>query len=424
MKQKGATMSRILVIEDNKTLANLIAKKIFSELSVEVDTAYTLKEAKLFLSRYNYFIVLTDLNLPDSPDGEVVDYLLKKDQKVIILTSNIDKAFRKRMMEKSIIDYIKKSGAADIKYVIEMIKRLRANQKHTVLVADDSMPMRTRFKNLLEHLFFNVITVAHGEEALNILQNRQDVSMLITDYNMPVINGFELTKEIRKKLDKNTFPIIAVSSNEDEELIALFLKNGANDYIKKPFSKEEFYCRINNSIESYENIQTILNSANRDFLTGLYNRRYFFQHINSLCENAKENYLDVYIAMVDIDKFKSINDTYGHDEGDKAIVMLSEILQSSTQPKDLVSRFGGEEFCIALIAQDQQTAYAVCERIRASVENASFVSAKGEEIRYTVSIGLAKHEEADINETINQADMNLYEAKNSGRNKIVFKENR
>lgn len=325
------------------------------------------------------------------------------------------------MMEKGIIDYIKKSGASDIKYIIETTKRLYHNKKYTVLVVDDSMPMRTQFKKMLENLFFNVITVAHGEEALNLLDLKNDVSLVVTDYNMPVINGLELTKEIRKKYEKNELPIVAISSSEDEEVIALFLKNGVNDYIKKPFSKEEFYCRIDNTIEAYENIQTILNSANRDFLTGLYNRRYFFKHIQEYIDQAKENYQNLYIAMIDIDLFKKINDTYGHEEGDKAIVMLSEILRSSTQPMDLVSRFGGEEFCIALIANNDDQAYSVCERIRTNVESASFESSNGKTLQMTISIGLTRYEDEDINETLNQADMNLYEAKNNGRNQTVFK---
>ncbi len=415
-------MERILIIEDNKTLANLMAKKIASELPYEIDIAYTLQETKLFLSRYNYFLVLTDLNLPDSPEGEVVDYLLDKNQKVIILTSNIDKDFRKKMMEKNIIDYIKKSGAADIRYIIEIIKRLASNRKHTVLVVDDSMAARSHLKKLLENLFFKVITVAHGEEALNLLELQNNISLVVTDYVMPVVDGLELTKEIRKEYDKNNLPIIATSSNEEDEVIALFLKNGANDYITKPFSREEFYCRINNTIEAFENIQTILNNANRDFLTGLYNRRYFFQHINDIIMSAEENYLKLYIGMVDIDDFKHINDTYGHDDGDKAIILLAEIFQSSTQPNDLVARFGGEEFCIVILAQDDNIAYDICERIRSNVEKASFQANNGERIQFTISIGLVLHEEGEsINDTLNQADMNLYEAKKNGKNCIVFK---
>jgi len=414
-------MQRILVVEDNKTLANLIAKKIQTELQCDVDVAYKLSEAKLFAKRYKYFVALCDLNLPDAPNGEVVDYLLTHDTKVVVLSGNIDKDFRQEMLKKNIIDYIKKSGAGDLRFILSMLKRLDQNQKHTILVVDDSMVVRNQLKTLLENVFFKVITVAHGEEALGILATHPEISLVITDYNMPVMNGLDLTKEIRKDHDKNHISIITLSSENDDETIALFLKNGANDYMKKPFSKEEFYCRIHNTIESLENVQLILNNANRDFLTGLYNRRYFYDHINSLTDKANDSFTDLYIAMVDIDNFKSINDTYGHDEGDKAIISLSEILRTNTKQQDLVARFGGEEFCLAILCRDEATALEIFERIRQGVENFSFTTKDNQEIRFTISIGVTKYSESDsIDDVINQADMNLYTAKNTGKNKVVY----
>jgi len=412
---------RILIVEDNKTLANLMGKKISIDLEWEVDIAYSLSEAKLFLHRYQYFVVLSDLNLPDSPNGEIVDYLLSKKQKVIVLSGNIDNNFRKEMMKKNIIDYVKKSGANDIKYIITMLRRLAKNQRHTVLVVDDSMVVRNNIKSLLENLFFKVITVAHGEEAVMMLQTNNNISLVVTDYNMPVMDGLELTKEIRTTYDKNDISIVALSSSDDEEVIALFLKNGANDYIKKPFSKEEFYCRIDNTIESLENVQTILNSANRDFLTGIYNRRYFFNHIQEYIDASQESFKKLYIAMLDIDHFKKINDSYGHDEGDKAIVAVADILRTNTHQEDLVARFGGEEFCVAMLAENDEIAFNICERIRQKIESFSFITKDNKEVSFTISIGLAEHsEDEDVNNTINDADLRLYEAKNSGRNKVVF----
>jgi len=107
-------MQRILIVEDNKTLAKLIAKKIKSEIDAEVDVAYSLKEAKLFIKMYKYFIVLAELNLPDAPNGEIVDYALKKENRVIVLSGNVDKDLRKELLSKNIIDYINKGGINDI----------------------------------------------------------------------------------------------------------------------------------------------------------------------------------------------------------------------------------------------------------------------------------------------------------------------
>ena len=415
------TNDRILIVEDNKTLAKLISKKIENALEMKVDVAYSLGEAKLFLARYKYFVTLLDINLPDAPNGEIVDYVLAKKHHVIVLSANIDKEFRAKMLKKNIIDYVNKGGNGDIDYIIQMIQRLKKNQNHKVLVVDDSMVFRKQMQNMLENMFFEVITVAHGEEALGMLQVKPDISLVLTDYNMPVMDGLALTYEIRQTYSKDELCILALSGNEDGEISALFLKHGANDYIKKPFSKEEFSVRVNNSIEALENIQTIMNYANRDYLTGLYNRRYFFQTMNDYVNDVKESGERFAVAMIDIDHFKKINDTYGHDIGDKVIITLADILRSSTSPRDVVARFGGEEFCIVLKNINRYSAQDILERIRSEVENYSFSVDKDKYIKFTISIGALLHNDEDeLEETINEADMMLYKAKNGGRNQIVF----
>ena len=412
-------MNRILIVEDNKTLAKLLAKKIESALDFKVDVAYQLSEAKLFLHKYKYFVTLLDINLPDAPNGEVVDYVLNKDQHAIVLSGNIDKEFRKKMLKKNIIDYVNKGGVDDINYIINTIHRLKENQKHKVLVVDDSMVFRKQMSGFLKNLFYKVYTVAHGEEAINMLQTHPDISLMITDYNMPVMNGLELVHEVRKERSKNDLCIIAMSSNSDEEVNALFLKQGANDYINKPFSKEEFSCRVNNSIEALENIQIVTNHANRDYLTGLYNRRYFFKHINEYIENIDvgEKFA---LAMIDIDDFKKVNDTYGHDTGDRAITHIANILMSNTNHRDIVSRFGGEEFCVVLKNINQFPAVEILDRLREEIESSIIYSDEKEPIQLTVSIGVALYNEDGIEETISQADMMLYNAKNAGKNQVLI----
>jgi diguanylate cyclase (GGDEF)-like protein len=414
-------MDRILIVEDNKSLAKLIAKKLSSALDMEVDVAYSMQEAKLFLVRYKYFLALLDLNLPDAPDGEVVDYVIKKGNRAIVLSGNIDKTFRAKMLKKNIIDYINKGGVDDINYIIQTIQRLKKNQNHTVMVVDDSMVFRKQMQGMLENMFFKVITVAHGEEALGMLQAKPEISLVITDYNMPLMDGLELTVEIRKTYTKDELCILAISGNEDEEVSAMFLKHGANDYIKKPFSKEEFSCRVNNSIEALENIQTILNYANRDFLTGLYNRRYFYKAMQEYIEMIQESGEQFAVAMIDIDHFKKVNDTYGHDIGDKAIVALADILRSSTNPNDIVSRFGGEEFCVVLKNINRYSAADIYERIRKTVEAFKLQIDAEKTLSFTISIGAALYDpEESLDDAVGQADMMLYKAKNGGRNQLVF----
>jgi len=319
--------------------------------------------------------------------------------------------------EYNYLSLLKYKDSNDLAHIL---KRIVKNKNTKVLVVDDSMVFRKTMKGMLENLFYKVITVAHGEEALGMLNTHPDFSMVITDYNMPVMNGLELTHEIRKNYKKSELCIIAISSNNDEEINALFLKQGANDYINKPFSKEEFSCRINNSIEALENIQFITNHANRDFLTGLYNRRYFFENMQEYIEDTKESGEQFAIAMIDIDNFKHINDSHGHDIGDDVIISISEILRTNTSYRDIVARFSGEEFCLVLKNINKYSASDILERLRAEVEKFNFNIDMNNIIKFTISIGVAIHSDDTLDETMNNADMMLYNAKQNGKNQILF----
>ena len=413
-------MNKILIVEDNKTLAKLIAKKIKETLKFEVDVAYSLAEAKLFLKAYKYFLTLLDLNLPDAPNGEVVDYVLAKDQKAIVLSGNIDKEFRKKILQKDVIDYVTKGGMHDINYIIQTISRLHKNQEHKILVVEDSMVTRQHMKKLLENMFFQVITVAHGEEAMGMLHTHSDISLVLTEYSMPVMNGLELTDEIRKTYKKDELSIIALSSNSDDEINAMFLKHGANDYISKPFSKEAFSCRIHNTIEALENLNLVTNHTNRDFLTGLYNRRYFKTHMSDYMDEISHSGEKYAIGMINIDNFKTINDTYGYENGDKAIVRLSEILTSDTNYRDLVARFAGEEFCVVLKNVNKFSAQDIFNRLKEEVELCHIALDNNENIKFTISAGIAMSSDETLEDTLDQADMLLYKAKQEGRNRVLI----
>jgi len=410
----------ILLVDDSKTLIKLIEMKIKSELGLRIDVAYNAAEAELLTRKNTYTLAILDLNLPDAPDGEIVDMILAKKIPSIVLTGKIDQAFRTKMLEKNIIDYLYKSGIDDIDYLIEIIRRLLKNRSHKVMVVDDSSLFRNHMKALLENNFFQVFTLAHGEEALAILEENPDIKIIITDYNMPVMDGLELTKEVRKKFTKNQLSIFVISSTANPEVSAMFLKRGANDFINKPFSKEEFSCRINNAIEALENIDTITNYASRDFLTGLYNRRYFFDTMEPAFLEAVESDGEFVTAMIDIDHFKNINDTYGHDIGDKAIIHLAEILRSSIQHQDIVARFGGEEFCLVLKDITHENALEVLERIRQKVALSPLTIDHNKEVAFTISIGVTLEHENTLAETINEADAKLYQAKTTGRNKLAY----
>lgn len=414
------TQERILIVDDNRALAKLIARKMESNVDMIVDVAHSFSEAQDLIDEHgdNYFIALLDLNLPDAPDGEIVDYVLSKNILVIVLTGSIDIQTKETFIHKPIVDYVYKGNIADVNYIFNTVNRLSKNRGIGVMVVDDSQPMRTAIKNILKSQLFDVYVAAHGEEAMNYFEQYKNIKLVLTDYKMPVMDGLELTKNLRDKYPKSELGIIVFTASDDEGTAATFLKSGANDFIIKPFGKEELVVRINNHIENIENIELITNFANRDFLSGLFNRRYFMSAAREYIESTKSSAESFVIATVDIDHFKRINDTYGHDIGDEAIKFVSTILLDSCKGGDLVARFGGEEFCMLLKNISAEDAVKFFVRLRTVIASKE-LNIDGVSLKMTASIGVAIGEAGvDLSTLLSRTDKALYKAKDSGRNRV------
>lgn len=411
--------NKILIVEDNKALAKLIAKKMEDKVEMDIDIAHSLAEAQAFLTDpKEYFIALLDLNLPDAPNGEVVDYVISKGLPSIVLTGSMDEATRESFIHKDIVDYVYKGNMDDINYIFRIINRLSKNRQYKVMVVEDSAPFRSALKKILTSLQFQVFTAAHGEEAMNYFTDNPDIKLALCDYRMPVKDGLEMLKEIRAIGDKNQIGVLMMTSPSENVNGAIFLKNGANDFIAKPFVKEELICRVNNTIEAMENINQIADFANKDFLTGVYNRRYFYENMNEYVAYAEEHMEPYVVAMLDIDHFKKINDTHGHNSGDKVLKTLAKKLIDETKGDDLIARFGGEEFCVILKNISNEDAVKFFVNLRANIANCK-VQLKKEQISFTVSIGVAfSRSDYRLDELLELADEALYRAKENGRNRV------
>ena len=411
--------NKILIVEDNKALAKLIAKKMEDKVEMDIDVAHTMAEAQAFLNNSkDYFIALLDLNLPDAPNGEIVDYVISKGLPSIVLTGSMDDATRESFIHKDIVDYVYKGNMDDINYIFQIINRLSKNRQYKVMVVEDSAPFRNSLKKILTSLQFHVFTAAHGEEAMSYFADNPDIRLVVCDYRMPVKDGLEVLKEIRAAGDKNQIGVLMMTSPSENVNGAIFLKNGANDFIAKPFVKEELICRVNNLIEAMENINQIADFANKDFLTGVYNRRYFYDDMNEYVAYAEERAEPYAVAMLDIDHFKEINDACGHDSGDRVLKTLAKKLIDETKNSDLIARFGGEEFCIVLKNVSNEEAVKFFVNLRASIANCN-VQLKKEQTNFTVSIGVAfGRSDYKLDELLELADEALYRAKENGRNRV------
>ncbi|GAA61120.1 response regulator/GGDEF domain protein [Pseudoalteromonas sp. BSi20652] len=407
---------KILIVEDTPAMAR-VQKHIALKAGYEVDVAKSLAQTKELISNNNYFCAVVDFILPDAPNGEAVPCTVKADIPTIVMTGNIDKKTRDTVEKYPIIDYIIKENKQAYQYLEKQLQRLPRNENVKVLVVDDSKSTRRYICSLLVRHKYQIFEAQDGHEALEKLEKSPDISVIITDNEMPKMNGDELCSEIRRLYSNDEKAIIGISGSDSIGLSSLFLKNGANDYLHKPFNNEEFYCRLSQNVDMLEQIATIKHQANTDYLTNLPNRRYFFQEAEKSLKQIKHVKVDGALAMLDIDHFKSINDTYGHDVGDEVLKRLS-ICFSKYFTKHLVARLGGEEFAVYFLDIDKQEALKRLEGFRYFVETNSqeFSASK---IKFTISIGFASGPVYHIDELLKQADLKLYDAKESGRNKVV-----
>jgi len=409
-------MSKILIVEDNDFFAKVMEKAIVDRFSYTVDIATTAAEAKEKIGHNKYELLIIDLILPDS-DGELIEELSKIYNNIIVTTDFEDELTRKKITSLDIIDYIIKSDSTDFSYLLNVIHRINTNESMSVLVVEDSLPVRNHIVQLLKVQRLNVVTAKDGVEALAAMEEHpHDIDLIITDYNMPNMDGLALLKRLRKKYTIDQLPVITLSALGTESIIARFLKAGANDYILKPFSKEEFFCRVNLSLNNLEMLKGAQKAASTDHLTGLHNRYYMHSRLEELSKNKQE--LNSF-AIVDIDHFKKINDSYGHHTGDLALKFFSIHLLSHFDMENII-RMGGEEFLIILPGVSINKAVLLLNNLRKEMEEAQFSDEEGSVVQFTLSAGVANSQKGKCSEAIKKADEYLYMAKENGRNRIEF----
>ena len=414
--------TKVLIVEDSLTFSGILKRSVSEKLDLESEVFRCYADAKDYLenSHCEFFSALLDLNLPDAPNGEIVDLVVAQQIPSVVFTGEVSDDLRDRMWSKRIVDYVPKENLGNIDHVMGLVDRLRKNISTKVLVVDDSSISRSLCRNLLEVWNFEVFEAKDGAEALDIINSgKDDISLVIVDHYMPGMDGLTLVKELRRNFSKARLPIIGLSGVGGATTSAYFLKAGANDYIHKPFLTEEFYCRVTHNIENAEYISMIKTLSDRDYLTGIYNRRSLFQYGEKLFAQQRRSGADMVVAMIDIDLFKDCNDTYGHDVGDEVIKKVARSLAQRFRKSDIVCRYGGEEFCILCSDTKLDDVVAAFEKIRSEIEESAIYVGK-KEIFITVSIGMCGKQLESLTEMISVADEQLYAAKEGGRNMVCY----
>lgn len=418
--ESRAPRSRLLVVDNSVFFRDVLAETLRGKIKpLAVDSVKSCQEAQNLLEQYKdqYLAVVSGLMLPDAEEGEMLDVALRHHIPAIALTSSLDAETRQKVMDKDVIDYFFKDqdGLQD---VVNLVSRLLRNEHHKILVVDDSPTYCTYLKVLLQRQHYQVITAFTGEEAVDLLSRDNDISMILLDYQLPGMSGYDVIRRIRKQFSSAQLPVIGVSGQMDQQIPAQILKCGANDFMYKGFTVEEFYSRINNMMDLLISVRELQDAAYKDFLTGLHNRQYFYPHANTLIKEVDQKGLTMGLAMMDIDFFKKVNDTYGHNAGDEVLRVIANVLQEHIRSDDLLIRLGGEEFCVVFTDMPEDMMVQRLETVRKFVE-ATMIEWEGKTLKVTISMGLKVREGEVLESLLDAADKALYIAKDSGRNQLV-----
>jgi two-component system cell cycle response regulator len=266
------------------------------------------------------------------------------------------------------------------------------------------------------------------EEAL-VRVRGDDPDMIVVSLGLRGFDGLRLCSQLRSLPEGRNVPILVLVSEGDRRKLTQALEMGVNDYLTRPVDRNELVARVRTQLRKKrysdrlrQNVQLSLEMAITDQLTGLNNRRYMTRHLDTLIMNAEKSVRPLAFLILDIDHFKSVNDTYGHDIGDEVLREFANRISANVRGIDLACRYGGEEFVVVMPDTDVEFAAAVAERLRRSVEATPVpISRDPNRLNITISIGIAGSNGRDdtAEKLLYRADQALYRAKREGRNRVV-----
>ncbi|MBI3840257.1 MAG: diguanylate cyclase [Planctomycetia bacterium] len=287
-----------------------------------------------------------------------------------------------------------------------------------ILVVDDDPAMRRILTKVLTASGYDVSLAADGREALDQIRG-ECPHFVITDWDMPALNGVELCQELRRN-DLPYYVYVIMLTGSNRNLLVEGLSCGADDFITKPIDMRELLARLQSGSRIVDLESKLRLLARCDPLTEVLNRRTFFEIAEKEWNRSLRSGADLSCLIMDVDHFKAINDTYGHQPGDQVLRAVAQVVQGQSRIPDSVCRYGGEEFCMLLPDTDESGASRCAERCRQAIADLRF-DEQLQNLRVNASFGAAQRDEHSANpaQLVNLADQALLMSKRTGRNRVT-----
>jgi diguanylate cyclase (GGDEF)-like protein len=410
----------LLLVEDTRFYSVAIRDRLEAQFGVKVIHCATFAALRREVEapEHDFALAILDLCQPDAPDGEALDYVISRNLVPVVFSGISSDVRREQILGRGIADYVVKSSVHSIDDLAAAVDRCLSSVSAELLVVDPNAAS-IGLPAILAEGCFRPLIAGSESEALQQLDRMRTIELVLIRADLAERNDYQFLEVLRGRAGENAIRVIAYSVTEGRDDIARFLNAGGDDFFHLPITAENLAGRLRHTMTLHKQIQALQRMASRDYLTDLLNRRYFFDRgpkiVNICLRQGKPSAM----ALMDIDHFKKLNDTYGHEIGDVVLKAVAKKLGALVGEKvHLVARLGGEEFGILYSGIDMHAAFDFCDHIRKEIANIRVV-VDDEEISVTVSMGLANITAAEtFDNYLNAADQFLYLAKHSGRNQI------
>jgi diguanylate cyclase (GGDEF)-like protein len=411
---------KVLLVEDTRFYSIAIRDRLETLFGIKVThcASFAALKCELENAEAEYALAILDLCQPDAPDGEALDYVISRNIAAIVFSGISSDAKREQILAKGIAEYVAKSSVHSIDDLAAAVDRRLSTATAELLIVDPDTGQST-LPGILAEGRFSPAIAANEQEALATLDKFRNIELVLIRGDIAARRSYSFLEVLQNRYGEETIRVIGYSTVVGRDDVARFLNAGGDDFFHLPISPEDLAGRLRHTMTLHKQIQVLQRMASRDYLTDLLNRRYFFDRGPKIVDMCLRQNQPVSMALMDIDHFKKLNDTYGHEIGDvvlKAVAKKLSVLVGEKQ--HLIARLGGEEFGILFAGLDIQQAYEYCDHIRSEISRVRIV-VDDEDISVTISMGLANISGSEtFDNYLNAADQYLYLAKHSGRNRV------
>lgn len=413
---------RVLLVEDTRLYSVAVRGLLESRFGIVVVHCATFAALRRELDAGgdSFDLAILDLCLADAPNGETLAYMLGRTIPAIVFSGFTSEARREAILASGATELVNKNSPRSLDTLVEAIERVLSSKLPNVLIVDPAEGDESEMGQAMHGGTFALTHCQTDVQALAILDAAKGgIELVIVRSDLASRDGYALLETLSRRFGEDAVRVVGFTVEPASDAVSRFLKAGGDDFLHLPMSAADIEGRLIHTIAIHRQIRALQRMASRDYLTDMLNRRYFFDRGPKLVDMCLRQSSPVCTALVDIDHFKRLNDTYGHEVGDLVLKAVSrKLLQLVGEKQHLPARIGGEEFALLLTHMNIEQAYEFCERIRIEISNTK-IAVDDEEVSVTVSMGLANISESEtFDNYLNAADQYLYLAKHSGRNRV------